>query len=86
MKTKELNALDKMIGDYFTEKRIEHRYTQVQVSQLTNTNRNTYVHYEHGTRSMPLSVMKKLCILYHLDYYETFKYLDKEAVKKGIIK
>ena len=85
MKLDKMDSLDKMIGEYFTLKRIEYRYTQVQVAQLIGTNRNTYVHYELGNRSMPLSVMKKLCILYHLDYYETFKYLDKEAVRKGII-
>lgn len=35
---------------------------------------NTFYRYESGYRSMPITIFKKLCVLYHVDMKET---LDK---------
>ena len=76
---------DIFVGKFFTEKRIEHRYTQEQVCDILSINRSTFCRYERGSRGIPFSVMKKLCKLYHLDFYDTIVYLDKELEKQGLI-
>lgn len=83
---KNIDPMDVFIGNYFTDLRIDHRYTQTQVCDLLNLSQSTYCGYERGTRALPLNVMKKLCILYHLDFYEVFKYLDKETERLGLQK
>lgn len=72
------------IGKYFTNLRIEHRYTQDQLCDILGIQRVTYSKYERGTRGLPLSLMKKLCTLYHLDFIQTFSMLDKELEKQGL--
>lgn len=75
---------DVFVGEYFTHLRKDHLYTQAQLSDVLGLSRITYCCYEKGTRSLPLSLMKKLCTLYHMDFYKTFIYLDKELTKKGL--
>lgn len=81
---KGIKQSDIFVGDYFKQKRTEHRYTQIQVCELLGLSQSTFCCYETGSRSMPVSIMKKLCILYHLDFHETFIYLDEELEKKGL--
>lgn len=81
---KENKKSDEFIGEYFTRLRIENRYTQEQISDILGINRSSYAKYEKGSRGLPFSVFKKLCKLYHLDFFETFKFLDKELEKKGL--
>lgn len=81
---KEIDLYDVFVGEYFTNLRIEHRYTQEQISDLIGAPRSTYCGYERGTRELPIKYMKKLCTLYHLNFYKTFEYLDREGEKRGI--
>lgn len=81
---KEIKESDVFIGQYFTQLRIEHRYTQEQICDILNIKRSAYSNYERGTRGMPFSVIDRLCKLYHLDFKETVTYLINTLEKKGM--
>lgn len=68
--------------DFFTQQRKEKNWTRTYVAKMVNVNLNTFLCYENGTRDCPLSVFKKLCFLYSLDFYDTFKKLDQECEKR----
>jgi len=83
MKRKELNcALDAVVGEFLVAQRNSRNYSQQNVADLMGISRNTYACYEYGTRSMPVSLFKKACMLYGVDFYDTFKKLDKESEKR----
>ena len=81
---RKIDKADAYVGKYFTDLRISHRYTQDQISEILGISRATYCTYEIGTRGLPMKIMKKLCTLYHLNFYKVFEDLDKECEKLGL--
>lgn len=79
-----IDKADAYVGNYFTKLRIENRYTQEQIADILGINRATYCAYEIGNRGLPMKWMKKLCMLYHVDFYEIFKQLDKDCERLGL--
>lgn len=72
----------KTFGDYFTYLRKSKGISRVFVAERIGVNQNTLVCYEKGTRDCPLSVMKKLCGFYGLDFVETFRELNEICERK----
>ena len=68
--------------DYFTDLRKQKRYTRKHVAERIGVKQPTYTCYEQGLRTCPLSVLKKLCNLYEIDFIETFKFLDEEVSRR----
>ncbi|WP_283685054.1 helix-turn-helix domain-containing protein [Parablautia sp. Marseille-Q6255] len=59
-----------VICDMIKELRKKAGYTQAQVSQMLNIQRQTYCNYENATRTPPLEIITALADLYHvsMDY------------------
>lgn len=55
-----------VICDMIKELRQKAGYTQAQVSQLLNIQRQTYSNYENATRTPPLEIITALADLYHV--------------------
>lgn len=72
----------KLFGEYFTDLRKSKGISRIFVAEKTGINMNTLACYEKGSRDCPLSVMKKLCAFYDLDFVETFRELNEICEKK----
>lgn len=66
---------------FFKEKRQENRLSIEYIAKYLGVLSSGYARYENGSRSMPLSIMKKLATFYKLDYYQIFELIDKRATE-----
>ena len=73
---------NEVFKEYFTDLRKNKRYTRKYVSERIGIKQPTYTCYEQGLRTCPLSVFKKLCSLYNLDFLDTFRQLDEIVSKR----
>ena len=76
-----------VICDMIKELRQKAGYTQAQVSQMLNIQRQTYSNYENATRTPPLEIITALADLYHVstDYLLMGSEPSKEEVKNDLL-
>lgn len=51
------------------------------VAYLIDLNPVTFFNYESGSRKMPITVFRKLCVLYNVDMKETLKEINDLTLK-----
>lgn len=73
---------NEVFSEYFIALRKEKNYTRKEVAYFIHLNENTFLCYETGTRDVPISVFKRMCKFYNIDFYKTFIYLDQETTKR----
>lgn len=71
-----------VFSEYFTELRKQRKMSRQTLSDFMGLPLSTFTCYEMGLRDCPLSVFKRLCAFYGIDYVDTFKMLDKEATAR----
>jgi transcriptional regulator with XRE-family HTH domain len=79
------DTFDKFIYQALGEKilafRKESGRTYDEVAYLLDLSPNTYYRYEIGDRKMPITVFKKLCVLYKVDMTTTLKEVYDDALQ-----
>lgn len=78
--------IDRFFGSVFREKRLGQGLTTQDVADRIGLKRQTYYYYEIGERSMPLDVLKSLCLLYGVDWMDLIRQGQQvylEAVEHG---
>lgn len=73
---------NEVFSEYFTNLRKETRYTRTEVAKHLRINLNTFSCYEKGTRDVPISVMRDMCSFYGIDFYDTFKQICDESIRR----
>ena len=71
------NELSKVV----TKLRLDSGRTFEEIAVLLGLSPMTYYNYEKGARKMPITVFKKLCILFQVDMDETLKSIYQAAIK-----
>jgi len=62
--------------------RLKNGRTFEDVADLLDIKSITFYAYEKGTRKMPITVFKKLCLLYNVDMKETLSKINALAAEK----
>lgn len=65
------------LGEYFRIQRAKNRFSQEEVASKVGVNRATYQSWEIGRNEMPLPIVKKLCVLYGVDFIELLREMEK---------
>ena len=77
-------SIDEYIGKKIMDKRIEKRYTVVEMSELLNVSRQGYYDYENGKTTIPSDRCVKLCKHLGIDYLQLMQ--DALTYAQEIIK
>lgn len=71
----------KALSQIVTSLRIKNGRTFEDVSLLVDLKPMTFYKYENGSRKMPITVFKKLCLLYNVDMKDTMNKINELAIK-----
>lgn len=69
-------------SEYFSELRSRSGKTGEEVASDLGIRPSTFFHYEKGSRSCPISVMKAMAEYYGKDFYEVFRIIGDRADEK----
>lgn len=73
---------NEVFSEYFIDKRKERGLSRKYVSDRLLLPESTFTFYEKGKRDVPISVFKKMCAIYDLDFHVVFRQLDEETTKR----
>lgn len=71
-----------VFSEYFTKIRTDRGWSRKVVADKLGLPASTFTYYEKGLRDVPISVFKRMCLLYGLDFHKVFKQLDDECTKR----
>ena len=75
-------AFNEAVSDFLIDLRQKSRRTYSDVAYFLNLKPGTYYSYENGTRDIPIKVLKDVCRFHNVDFYESFRSIDKAAEAK----
>lgn len=70
------------LSEIVTNLRLKSGRTFEDVADLLDIKPITFYAYEKGTRKMPITIFKKLCLLYNVDMKETLAKVNALAAEK----
>lgn len=78
------HAYASVISEFLTEQRKKSGRTLAEVGKIFGVGANTIYRYEAGQREIPLDLFRRLCVLYGVDFEESFREISQKATDRII--
>ena len=75
-----INFINEAIGSRLKKFREQRGYSLQDVGERLGVNRQTYYNFERGIRTISLDLLKRICLIYDVDYLELLEEVRQEYI------